>query len=471
MSNDTKTQLVKIESPNTGALQPQSLGELERMAGMVARSGLYGIRSPEEAFVVMHTGHELGLGMSQALRGIHIMNVNGGKKPSLSAQLMHGICLQSPQCEYFSIVETTNETCTAKTKRVGQDEEVLTFTIQDARRAGLTGNNWSKYPRAMLKARATAELARQAYPDLMFGLYTPDELEAVEAVQVNPPRQDTQGSRRRDPTPTVDAQFEEESEAALEEAALEEDRGPTDHSTDPAWKAVNKAFHAVSNGEHQDRFREACKAFWGVESFKHASPVKVGKVAQKLQRLEAKEGDELTKYMLKIIEKYGPPLEEEDVPDVGGLRRSISALARHSSLTEAARGKVTAITQAIESVEELAMMRAAVSNASTEQGDEGELDERTDVLLWLIERHQDLLTDELEAPPALEEDAPPATDEHIFAITPGADLELKPFEEITYHEALAIVNDAGLLKGSKLFKREHIRELYEKYRDAELEEE
>jgi hypothetical protein len=76
-------------------------------------------------------------------------------------------------------VKSTSELATFRTQRIGDDEPVeVTFTIQDAQRASLVKDKsgWAKYPADMLVARATARLARLVYPDVCFGLYTPEEL-------------------------------------------------------------------------------------------------------------------------------------------------------------------------------------------------------------------------------------------------------------------------------------------------------
>jgi hypothetical protein len=125
-----------------------------------------------DIFVTIMAGRELGLEPMAALRGIHV--VKG--KPVLSADTMVAVVLRSGKAQYFEQTESTNERATYVTKRVGSErEQRQTFTIEDARTAGLTGDNWRKYPAAMLRARAKAILARDVYPDVLAGCYEADE--------------------------------------------------------------------------------------------------------------------------------------------------------------------------------------------------------------------------------------------------------------------------------------------------------
>jgi hypothetical protein len=110
----------------------------------------------------------------QAIRGIHV--VEG--RPCPSADTLVAVCKRSSICEYFREVQTTEIASTWETKRRGEDRAVrATFALDDAKRAGLAGRkNWQAYPKRMLSARAKAYLARDTYPELVLGLYTPDEM-------------------------------------------------------------------------------------------------------------------------------------------------------------------------------------------------------------------------------------------------------------------------------------------------------
>ena len=157
------------------AFEPNSLGQAFRISKMLVASGLLpkALNTPEAACAVIICGRELGLTMMQSVRSIHIIE----GKPSLSADLMVALVKRSPLCRYFIMVESTATSATYETQREGQPgPERLTFTIEDAARAGLTGkDNWKKYPAGMLRARCKSGLARAVYEDALMGVGTPDE--------------------------------------------------------------------------------------------------------------------------------------------------------------------------------------------------------------------------------------------------------------------------------------------------------
>lgn len=159
------------------SIEPTNMGELERLATSAAKTGFFGAKSPEQALLVMLAGRDLGLSYSQALRAFHVIE----NRPTLSADGMVAACIsRGDLCEYFRTLEATDTQATVATKRRGDPERRYTFTIDDAKRAGLIGKaNWGKYPSRMLLARARSALARDVYPDLLLGLYDPDEIETV----------------------------------------------------------------------------------------------------------------------------------------------------------------------------------------------------------------------------------------------------------------------------------------------------
>lgn len=133
---------------------------------------------PDDVFVVLMTGRELGIGPMLALRSIYVLD----GKPTLSADLAAACVLRSAVCEMLKPIEMTEKRCVYQAQRKGDAEPTTyTYTIEDAKQAGLAGKqNWQRHPKAMLRARCCMNAARGTFPDLVAGVYDPDEIDADE---------------------------------------------------------------------------------------------------------------------------------------------------------------------------------------------------------------------------------------------------------------------------------------------------
>jgi len=162
-------------APSPVHLSPE-MQELRYQAAMAVRSKLLPgeLDTPEKALVAMQMGRELGLSPMYAARQIYV--VKG--KPTCSSELMANLIYRRHGDNALRMTEWTAERVTVRYKRKGWDSfEEFTYTMDDAKRAGLTNNpSWSKFPHAMLRARAISTVARAAFPDCIGGMYTPDEL-------------------------------------------------------------------------------------------------------------------------------------------------------------------------------------------------------------------------------------------------------------------------------------------------------
>jgi len=160
----------------TRQLEPADSRSAYGLAKVVVASRMFpAYGAPEAALLVLMAGREFGLGAMASLRSFHIIE----GKPTMSAQAMMARCLEHASCEHFRVVrsECTNELATVSVRRVGwQTPEIYTWSLDDAKRAGLAGRgNWSKYPREMLINRCIAEAARFTWPEVMAGVYAPEE--------------------------------------------------------------------------------------------------------------------------------------------------------------------------------------------------------------------------------------------------------------------------------------------------------
>lgn len=121
---------------------------------------------PEAVLACILTGNEVGIGPMQALAKIHVIE----GRPAMAAELMRALVLRDGHDIW--IEESTTTKCTVAGKRYNSERETrVTFTLDDAKRAGLDGRkNWRSFPQAMLLARASAALIRAIFPDVVAGL-------------------------------------------------------------------------------------------------------------------------------------------------------------------------------------------------------------------------------------------------------------------------------------------------------------
>ena len=165
---------------------------------------------PDGVVAVVLAGHELGLGPMQSLQTIDLIQ----GRPSLSPEGMRALILSHG---HTLVVEATEEAATVSCRRREWSDDqwaAFTFSMADAKRAGLTEKeNWKKYPRAMLTARATSEAARAVFADVIAGLsYTPEEIESSGDFVPIPPADvgpstggKVRGRGRRQPSEALDA--------------------------------------------------------------------------------------------------------------------------------------------------------------------------------------------------------------------------------------------------------------------------
>ncbi len=176
------TALTVIDhTPKPTAYDPRNSEEAYRMAQHFAASKLLpGLTSPDQVFLIMATGAELQIPATAALRGVYI--VQG--RPFVSADLMKSLCLRRRDvCEFFRLVKSDAKEATYTAKRVGDEPVTMTFTMEQANRAKLTkaDSAWATYPETMLRHRCVAQLAREVFPDLVMGIYVPEEQPEIEA--------------------------------------------------------------------------------------------------------------------------------------------------------------------------------------------------------------------------------------------------------------------------------------------------
>lgn len=128
---------------------------------------------PGNCLIAMQWGAEVGLKPLQALQNLAVIN----GRPALWGDSVIAIVRGSPLCEY--VIETDDgQTATCKVKRRGEPEQIRTFSVDDARAAGLAGKQgpWTQFPKRMRQMRARAFALRDVFPDVLRGLPVAEEI-------------------------------------------------------------------------------------------------------------------------------------------------------------------------------------------------------------------------------------------------------------------------------------------------------
>ena len=178
---------ITIQNAQRGELlpAPKSTAEAMELAKTLASSQLIPKafqQRPGDVFVAMMWSHSLGIPIVQGLQGIAVIN----GKPSLYGDALLAVCMGSGKMADIEETVTGNAdnlTATCKVTRRGKPTPVVsTFSMADARAAGLLGKPgpWKQYTSRMLKMRARAFALRDAFPDVLSGIASAEEMQDVE---------------------------------------------------------------------------------------------------------------------------------------------------------------------------------------------------------------------------------------------------------------------------------------------------
>jgi len=146
------------------------------------RAGLapHGAQNPHIIAMIVAQGAELGLSPMQSMRTIH--SVKG--RLCISAHLMRALVLKSGKAKYLRIVSSDESQATYETMRLEDPEPTrMTWTAEQAKKAGLATDVWRKYPTEMLRARCSAAICAAVYPDVLCGLQAAEEIAYDDGIQ------------------------------------------------------------------------------------------------------------------------------------------------------------------------------------------------------------------------------------------------------------------------------------------------
>jgi hypothetical protein len=146
-----------------------------QLAEAFCKSGLFGVRTKEQAIALMAICEAEGLHPAKAVQEYHIIQ----GRPALKADAMLARFQSAGGKVAWSSMTDTRVAGVFSHAQGGSIE--IEWTIDMAKRAGLTKNpTWNQYPRAMLRARCISEGIRSVFPGVVVGTYTPEEVADME---------------------------------------------------------------------------------------------------------------------------------------------------------------------------------------------------------------------------------------------------------------------------------------------------
>jgi hypothetical protein len=172
-----KREVLPVKVSDTGILRPANMAEAIEVAKLIAHSGMVP-KSYEgntgAVLVAIQMGSELGLSPMGSLQSIAVIN----GRPSIYGDAMLALVVSRRDCE--DVIESFDEktmTATCMVKRSGRSPIERTFSMADAKTAGLMGKQgpWSQYPKRMLQQRARGFALRDSFPDALRGIVSTEE--------------------------------------------------------------------------------------------------------------------------------------------------------------------------------------------------------------------------------------------------------------------------------------------------------
>jgi hypothetical protein len=155
------------------ALIPVS--DMQTMATAVAKSGLFGVKSPDQALALMLISQAEGRHPALAARDYDIIQGRPAKK---AETMLRDFLSAGGRVEWHQL----DDQCADATFSHPQGGTVrITWDMARAKAAGLGGKDmWTKFPRQMLRSRVVSEGVRTIYPAATSGMYVPEEVQDFE---------------------------------------------------------------------------------------------------------------------------------------------------------------------------------------------------------------------------------------------------------------------------------------------------
>jgi hypothetical protein len=154
---------------------PMPLQDMERLATAIAKSNLFGIKTPEQALVLMAIAQAEGRHPVEAARDYDIINGRPAKK---AEAMLRDFILAGGKVAWHAL---TDELADATFTHPQTGEVRIDWDMKRAKTAFGQKDMYAKFPRQMLRSRVVSEGVRTLWPLATSGMYEPGEAADIPA--------------------------------------------------------------------------------------------------------------------------------------------------------------------------------------------------------------------------------------------------------------------------------------------------
>lgn len=190
MNNEISTVNQQMPS-RQGFMKIETLEKAKEVAALMIETGIVPdfhlkTKNPIASIIMsLQKGAEVGLSPTNSVQDI----ANIGGRSLIWGDTALALCKVSSDYEYcIETFDEATQTATCKSKRKGEAECVRTFSVEDAKSAGLIEKPiYRAYRKRMLQMRARGFSIRDTWPHVLKGLHLAEEYIGVhKEVEINP---------------------------------------------------------------------------------------------------------------------------------------------------------------------------------------------------------------------------------------------------------------------------------------------
>ena len=151
------------------------IGDMQTMAGALAKSGLFGVKTSDQALALMSVAAAEGRHPGAVASDYHIIQ---GRASLKSDAMLARFQQAGGKVEWH---DHSNDKVSGTFSHPQGGSLRVDWDMARAKSAGLANkDNYKAFPRQMLRARVISEAVRAVFPAVLNGMYTPEEVRDFE---------------------------------------------------------------------------------------------------------------------------------------------------------------------------------------------------------------------------------------------------------------------------------------------------